>query len=117
MLSRIAVFVWFCLPLAAQVGGGSIVGYVTDPTGQPVTGAKVTAMNPLTNVDQETKTNETGYYEFPLLAAGRYRVEARAAGFETTVRSEFDLNAGTRPRIDLQLKVGSVSESVMVTAA
>jgi hypothetical protein len=103
-------------PLAAQIGGGSIVGVVTDPSAAPVAGVKIKARNVQTNDEQLVVTNETGYYEFPLLRAGRYRLEAEMAGFERVVGAEFDLSTGTRPRIDIQLKVGSVSETVQVTA-
>jgi hypothetical protein len=117
MLYRIAFAASFAVVAWGQIGGGSLVGYVNDPAGSAVTGAKVKVIQIATNVAQEATTNETGYYEFPLLGAGRYRLEAMAPGFEKSVSAEFDLYAGTRPRIDLQLKVGSITESVVVTAA
>ena len=104
------------LPAGAQIGGGSILGVVTDQSGAPLASVKVTAHNQETNAEQQVATNETGYYEFPLLRAGRYRLSAEATGFDRAVGAEFDLYAGARPRIDLELKVGSVSESVQVTA-
>jgi hypothetical protein len=103
-------------PLAAQIGGGSIVGVVTDPSGAPVVGVTVRALNQQTNDGQHVLTNETGYYEFPLLRAGRYHLEAELAGFDKVRGAEFDLNTGTRPRIDLKLTVGSVSETIEVKA-
>ena len=47
-------------------------------------------------------TNDRGYYEFPLLPAGRYVLEAESAGFKRGRSVEFALNTGTRPRIDLR---------------
>lgn len=102
--------------LHAQIGGGSIVGVVTDPTGSPVMGVKVSAHNQRTNEIMQTTTNERGYYEFPLLPAGIYRLEAQAAGFDKAVGAAFELNSGTRPRIDFQLKIGAVTETVEVQA-
>jgi hypothetical protein len=104
------------VPARAQIGGGSILGVVSDQSGAPLPGVKVKAHEQQTNADQQVVTNETGYYEFPLLRAGRYRLEAEAAGFDRAIGEEFDLFAGARPRIDLQLKVGSVNESVQVSA-
>src|SRR5258707_10180458 len=103
------------LPLCmlAQIGGGSIVGYVTDPSGAPIAGAKLTVRDLQTNAEQHAVANETGYYEFPSLSAGRYRLEAEAAGFSKAVGGEFELHAGTRPRIDLALRIGAVTESVV----
>jgi outer membrane receptor protein involved in Fe transport len=100
----------------AQIGGGSLLGYITDPSGAAVATAQVKALNLDTNVAQSTRTNGLGYYEFPLLAAARYRLEAEAAGFQKTLSAEFELNAGTRPRIDLKLVIGQVSESVEINA-
>ena len=117
-LTTIAVLLWLCLAVlvCGQIGGGSIVGVIVDQSGAPVAGVKVRAHNQDTNAEQQAVTNETGFYEFPLLHAGRYRLEAEAPGFEKAAGAEFSLNAGTRPRIDLQLKVGAVSGAVNFVA-
>lgn len=104
------------LAVHAQIGGGSLVGYVTDPSGAAVPRAAIRVVNASTNVGHETVSNDLGYYEFPLLAAGRYRIEAEAQGFQKGGRTEFDLNSGTRPRIDLKLVIGQLTESVNVVA-
>jgi len=101
----------------AQIGGGSIVGTVKDPSGAAVVGATVRALNLETNETRDTATNEAGYYEFPLLPAGRYRLEAKAEGFQRATTAPFTLNAGTRPRFDLALVLGAVAESVEVVAS
>ena len=62
---------------SAQIGGGSLVGNVMDPAGAAVAGARVIATNPDTGVSRETVTNEQGYFEFPLLPAGRYQLAYR----------------------------------------
>jgi hypothetical protein len=101
-------------PVCGQIAGGSIVGIVTDQSRGAVIGAKVKALNQQTNEQQEVTTNETGYYEFPLLRPGRYRLAVEAVGFERILSAEFDVATGTRPRIDLQLKVGSFQQTVEV---
>src|SRR5712691_1839832 len=101
----------------AQISGGSMVGSVLDSSGGAMVGAKVTATNVATNEVSRTVTNETGYFEFPLLPAGRYVLEAENPGFERAKTAEFSLNSGTRPRFDLKLVVGQVSNSVEVVAA
>lgn len=102
--------------LAAQIGGGSIVGMVTDPSGAPVAGVKVIAHNQDTNERPVATTNREGYYEFPVLPAGHYRMEAEAVGFDKIQGAAFELNTGTRPKIDLRLRVGSVNQTVEVSA-
>src|ERR1700724_2053043 len=69
ILGLIAVFgAW------GQIGGGSIVGTVKDPSGAPVVGAKIQAHHEETNEERLVTTNGEGYYEFPLLAPGHYRL-------------------------------------------
>src|ERR1035438_4588246 len=113
----ISLFLSSAMALAAQIGGGSIVGNVYDPSGSVVAGVKVESHNQDTNETQQTVTNSEGYYEFPLLPAGHYRLEAEAVGFDRLRGAVFELFTGTRPRIDLQLQVGTVSQTVEVSAA
>ena len=101
--------------LSAQIGGGSIVGNVFDQNQAAVPNATVTIVDLGTNKRQTTTTNAEGYYEFPLLPAGRYQVEVKAANFEEKKSQAFDLNTGTRPKIDLALGVAGTQSQVTVT--
>src|SRR3982074_105479 len=101
----------------AQLGGGSIVGSVLDSAGAVIGGAQVTATNVATNGASTTVTNDTGYFEFPLLPAGRYVLEAEFTGFELAKTAEFSLNSGTRPRFNLKMTIGQVTDSVQVVSA
>jgi hypothetical protein len=101
----------------SQISSGSIVGSVLDSSGGAIVGAKVTATNVATAEALSTVTNDTGYFEFPVLPAGRYVLEVENPGFERTRTAEFSLNSGTRPRFDLKMVVGQVSESVQVEGA
>src|ERR1700737_4557648 len=99
----------FTTMLAAQIGGGSLVGVITDPSGAPVPGGNVLARNQDTNEEHRATTNAAGYYEFPLLPAGRYHLEGTATGFDRVRGEVFELATGTRPRINFALVVGSVN--------
>ncbi|MBL8176045.1 MAG: TonB-dependent receptor [Bryobacterales bacterium] len=107
----------FVLPAYSQLGGGSVIGFVTDPAGAMVSGVRIAAVNLGTNVRSATVTNDQGYYEFPLLTAGRYKLEAEHPGFQKATSTEFAVNTGTRPRIDLKMVLGQVTESVEVVAS
>jgi hypothetical protein len=100
----------------AQIGGGSIVGTVRDASGAAVVGVQVVAHNQDTNEQRSATSNAEGYYEFPLLAAGPYRVSAEAKGFNKVQGEVFTLSTGTRPRIDLTLTVGDINQKIEVTA-
>ncbi len=104
------------LPLSAQIGGGSIVGFITDRSSAVVPGAQVSATNLETNVVTSTATNDRGYYEFPLLPAGTYSIEATHGGFRPAKSPGFALSTSTKPRMDLTLDVGSTNSTVEVTS-
>src|ERR1700751_2175473 len=95
----------------------SIVGTVSDPSGAPINGAEVKA----TSVDQGTvyaaKTNDTGSYNITRLPVGAYKVEITAQGFQRSVYPPFTLVLNQTARIDVQMKVGQVTETVEVTGA
>ena len=104
------------LPVLGQVDQGSLVGRVTDQSGAIVSGAKVRATDTRTNVVTETTTNESGYYEFPLLPVGKYVVGVEKDGFRRAASEEIELHAGTQPKIDMALQLGAVSDSITVSA-
>ena len=53
----------------------------------------------------------------PNLSPGRYRVEVSAAGFKRFVREDVTLTAAGTLRLDAQLSLGQLTETVQVTAA
>src|SRR5947207_12541489 len=58
-----------------QVNTASLTGLVTDPSGAPVSDANVTLTNTATNVAQTTQTGAAGYYEFPVIQVGTYKLK------------------------------------------
>jgi len=102
--------------LFSQDTRGMIFGRVLDPQSSAVAEAKVVVTNVETGTSVATTTNRTGYFEVNLLLAGNYRISAEFTGFKNTVRSGITLQAGTRSEIDLVLELGTMTESVSVTA-
>ncbi|MBI4875285.1 MAG: carboxypeptidase regulatory-like domain-containing protein [Acidobacteria bacterium] len=105
-----------CLPGTAQETRGMIFGRVLDPQGSPTAGARVTVTNVDTNTSTPLATNDTGYYEASLLLPGNYQVSAEAVGFRTSIRKGIVLSVASRVEVDMNLELGSVSESVTVVA-
>lgn len=101
--------------LSAQESRGMISGIVTDAQAAAIPGASVTVTNTGTGVPTPLTTNATGYYEAPLLTAGTYQVSVESPGFNRSVRSGLTLGLGQQLRIDMELRVGDVTESVTVT--
>ena len=115
-------FILLCLsvavPIAAQSNAidAAAEGYIHDPTRAALPAARVTMRNVATNVQSETTANGDGYFRFPLLPVGEYQLTAEANGFKTATRSGIILAAGQKFRIELDMEVGSTSDSVNVTA-
>jgi hypothetical protein len=105
------------VPLAvAQTTNASIVGIVTDPSGGAVPGATITVTNIATKVSRSVTTNEVGAYLVTPLIPGRYEVKTSVAGFRTRVQPEVVLETGAVVKVDFQLDIGAITESVEVTA-
>ncbi len=102
--------------LSAQETRSMIFGRVLDPQSSAVPGAAVTVTNTETNVSMKLVANETGYYEATLLLPGNYQVTTEATGFKKLVRGGIVLPVSTRLEITLKLELGTVAETVSVTA-
>jgi hypothetical protein len=99
---------------AAQETRGNISGSVQDAQGV-VPGATVRIINVDTNTTQVLVTNNTGYFEAPLLQAGTYRVAVEMAGFKTITREGVALAVGQQINLPFTLEVGNINEQVTVT--
>jgi len=125
MKTRIALGLFSCLlffflllltaGLSAQSNRATITGTVTDTTGASVPGVEVTATNTGTNVPAKTVSSQDGIYVIPNLFPGLYSVEFKRDGFEILRRPTVTLESTQVARVDAELKVGSVSQSVTVT--
>jgi hypothetical protein len=112
---RALVLLACVVPAMAQTTA-SIHGTVTDASGATVFGASVRAINTNTNEARETRTTEAGYFRFTELPVGIYAVQAEMQGFKTVVQTGIELSLNRNARVDVQLAVGAVTESVSVVA-
>jgi hypothetical protein len=107
-----------CAGLFAQSSTVSqISGTVQDASGLFVPGAQVTVTQTETGLSRNTQTGADGAYLLPSLPIGPYRLEVKKEGFTTYVQSGIILQVNTNPSIDVNLRVGSVSDQVLVEAA
>ena len=109
--------VGWALPLAAQTLDTGIVGTVSDPAGASVAAANVTINNKATGVTRAVKTAADGKYDVRYLVPGEYTVEVQAPGFRTGRRTGVVVQINQQARIDFQLQIGEVQETVEITAA
>ncbi|MCS7026393.1 MAG: Plug and carboxypeptidase regulatory-like domain-containing protein [Bryobacteraceae bacterium] len=102
--------------LYSQEFRATISGLVTDPSGSPVVGAKVTVVSVERNVTYEAVTNEVGRYITRFLPPGQYNLTVEKTGFKKAVRTALALSAVDRLALDIQMELGALAESVTVTA-
>src|SRR5882724_2495377 len=95
---------------------GAISGETRDSTGAIISEATVTALNVGTNASRTVATNDAGGYSFPSLPPGTYTVKVEKPGFKTVVRNQIELQVQLAARVDFELQVGQVSESIEVSA-
>jgi outer membrane receptor protein involved in Fe transport len=99
----------------AQEQRAAIQGVVKDAQGGVLPGATVEARNAAGAV-LTTVSDEVGAFRFPALAPGQYEVTATLAGFVPARASNVIVVLGQTLSLDLALKVGGVTEQVVVTA-
>jgi len=111
------VFVFSAVAAAAgQDPRGAITGRVNDRSGGVLPGVTVTATNVATNGASTTTTNNEGLYTIPYLTPGTYTVVAELSGFKKSARENVEVRIGDRLVMDLNLEVGQIEETVLVTA-
>jgi len=101
----------------AQEVTATITGTVTDPSGAAITGATVTAKSVERGEVFTASTNEAGIYRISQLVVGSYELKIEKSGFQTSAYPAFALHENQIARIDVQLKVGQVSQTIEVTGA
>src|SRR6266568_3017181 len=101
--------------LMAQTFRGTILGTVTDKTGASVSGAKVTVRNINTGLERSTQTSNDGSYSVAELPIGTYRVTVSHPGFQSFITSGVVVNVAGERRIDANLSLGKVEQSIEVS--
>ena len=113
----LTVLFWLYIlaPIAAAQYRASIQGTVTDAQGSVVTGATVTLTNDETGQVLKTETNGDGIYNFNGLPPSKFTITVEKTGFKTKVTKGVGVIAEQANGVNLQLEVGSTTESVTVS--
>ena len=100
----------------SQQTTATLTGLITDPAGAAVPNVTVKVTSLATNAVRETRTAETGSFTLPFLPAGDYSVTAAASGFQAQKIDRITLQVQQTARVDLQLRIGEVTETINVEA-
>jgi hypothetical protein len=96
---------------------GTVAGTVTDPSGAAIAGAAVTLTDKATNIPRIASSNENGRYILVDVPAGTYDISVSKQGFRISKLNGQSVNVGTALTLNVTLEIGSVAESVEVTAS
>ena len=116
IVSTTILFLAMTAALSAQSDRGTLTGTVTDPAGAVVPAAKVTIKNSETGTVSSTVTTDTGNYTLASLPIGSYELTVEAAGFNKSTQTGLRIQVAQTARVDVELRVGSSTESVTVQA-
>jgi hypothetical protein len=101
--------------LAQSALTGALTGTVTTD-GAPLPGATITVTSPQLQGSRTAVSDANGNYNLAALPPGDYTVKVELEGLQSVTRSARVTLAGTA-RVDADLKVTAVTESITVTAA
>jgi hypothetical protein len=102
--------------LDAQSETASLSGVIQDPKGGVVPDVEVTVTRIETGTVATTKTNGAGIYSFPSLQPGHYHLVLQKPGFKEIAIKDFELHTQDKSEQNFSLEIGSVSETVTVSA-
>ncbi|HTM51743.1 MAG TPA: TonB-dependent receptor [Bryobacteraceae bacterium] len=114
LVAGICFLAAFPCGLAAQ--DATVTGTVSDTAQAVMPGVRITIRNIETGIDRTVKTNGSGSFTLTNLAPGKYELKAEMDGFKAYSKTGIVLEIGQSLRDDITLSVGSVNESVSVTA-
>jgi len=101
--------------MAQRTTTGTMMGRIVDSSGAVLPGASVTLQSPEVLGTFSAVTDNDGVYRVTNLPPATYDIRAELSGFQTVIRkAPVRLNAVTET--DFTLSVGSVAETVTVTA-
>ena len=99
-------------PLALAQGQGTLTGRITDPEGLALPGVVVTAESEAMLATRSAVSDGEGNYRLTALTPGMYTLTSELSGFAPLRRENVQVRAGSNFRVDLQMALGNVEETV-----
>ena len=121
-MTRTSVLAVLCLTLTVTASAQlatttSLVGTITDSSGNIIPNAKVTAVETGTSDRYNAVTNGQGYYSLEFVRVGKYNITAENPGFQKVTKTGIFVEINQTIRTDFTLPVGTLTDSVTVEAA
>jgi hypothetical protein len=116
VLAAFTLLCAFAANLPAQSLYATLTGVVSDPSQALVAQATVKLRDERSGSLRETVSNSQGYFTFASVPVGTYELTVAAAGFEAYKETSIALGGGERRNVNVNLKLGSTAETVVVSA-
>src|SRR5215469_17721865 len=98
-----------------QINTATVSGTAKDKSGAAIPGASVLVTQSATGISHGAETNDTGFFNVPLLQPGPYDVTVSKAGFQSETQ-HIELQVNQLANLTFSLSVGSVKQTVTVTS-
>ncbi len=112
-----AVLIGASSSVYAQFETATVLGTVRDTAGAIIPGVGVILRNTATGITANATTDDEGNYQFFNVKIGDYQVTAEMQGFASAVAENISVTVNARQRVDLNLRAGEVTETVVITDA
>jgi hypothetical protein len=109
-------YVLLCASVRAQSDRGTLTGTVSDTSGAVVPRAAIVAKESSSGVEYRANTTGTGNFTIASLPAGSYDLTVTASGFKGYLQKGITIQVAQTAGVDVVLQMGSLNESVTVTA-
>ncbi|HXA52854.1 MAG TPA: carboxypeptidase-like regulatory domain-containing protein, partial [Candidatus Acidoferrum sp.] len=116
MLTGVFAVLLTALPAFSQQFRGSLSGRVMDQQQGVIPNAKIAVVENETGAKFNTVTNTDGTYVVPFMPPGPYSLTVEAQGFKRYVNHQVRVTTNEREQIDVTLEIGTVDQSVTVSA-
>jgi Carboxypeptidase regulatory-like domain/TonB dependent receptor-like, beta-barrel len=113
----LVIFLLLTIAAHAQDATGALEGRLTDKSGAVVSNATVELKNIETNATRSQMSDADGLYRFVQLNVGQYTLSITAPGFATITETGIEITVSQTNRLDIELGLASVAQSLVVTDA
>jgi hypothetical protein len=116
VVATLVLLLFSCLPVSAQVAGGSITGTVTGESGAPMPDVGISVKDLSAGLSRTATTNAAGLFSVPNLSPGNFEMTVSAPGFTTQQWTSITVTAGVERILNIVMKAGNPTQVVRVAA-
>jgi hypothetical protein len=104
----------FAISLQAQTASVRLEGIVWDPSGEPIPGAALTAVEEKSGLQMETASDSEGYYRFLALPPGIYTVTAKSKEFKDVIHRNIVLFSPDTTIDNISFEVSAIDKEIPI---